>query len=173
MSLAALQERIRDRLSPEWLTPSERAVWEQLHRFSGPPHRVINIYGRRGSGKSFLGWLMHREGHATYGQWAEEYQPVHARLVLDNAPVDRSSSRSVRPLVDQLEIRQIILISRQRVDEPDMPAFALHVTEDDLDHFRANLYRHLDIVIPSSESEFPNYFDALESYLARGQNGRI
>jgi hypothetical protein len=168
MTLEALQQRIRDRLSPEWLTPSERRVWEQVLRFHGPPHRVINVYGPRGSGKSFLGWLMQREGHATYGQWVGERRPVHPRLTLDNAPSDRASARSVRPLVDTLSIQQIILLSRQRVDEPSMPAFALEVTEDDLEHLRANLYRHLNITIPYVESGYSNYREALEAYLSKG-----
>ena len=172
MSLAALQERIRDRLSAEWLTPSERKVWELLHRFNGPPHRVVNIYGPPGSGKSFLGWLMHREGHATYSLWTEEARPIHPRLVLDNAPSDRVSARSIRPLVDKLGIRQIILLSRQRVDEPDMPAFALEITEDDLDHFRANLYRHLNITMPAT-AEYQDYREALEIYLSRRQDGHL
>lgn len=167
MKLATLQQRIRDRLSPEWLTPSQQWVWKQLHLFHGPPHRVINVYGPCGSGKSFLGWLMHQEGYATYQMWPDERRPIHPRLVLDNAPPDRASARSVRPLVDDLDICQIILLSRQRVDEPDMPAFALQVTEDDLDHFRANLYRHLHITLSTSESGYRNYQEAIETYLSR------
>jgi hypothetical protein len=173
MKLATLQQRIRDRLSSEWLTPSQQQVWEQLHRFQGPPHRVVNVYGPRGSGKSFLGWLMHREGYATYSMWTDERNPIHPRLVLDNAPADRASARSVRPLVDQLDIRQIILLSRQRVDEPAMPAFALAVTEDDIDHFQANLYRHLNIVIPAVELEHRDFRKALEIHLLGEENGRL
>lgn len=165
MTLATLEQRIRDRLSPEWLTPSEQQVWEQLHRFHGPPHRVVNVYGPPGVGKSFLGWLMQREGYATYDIWPGERHPVHPRLTLDNAPTDRSSTRSVRPLVDELGVRQVILLSRQRVDEPDMPAFALRVTEDDLDHFRANLYRHLHMTLPAAESICRSYREALETCL--------
>jgi len=168
MTLATLQQRIRDRLSLDWLTPSQRYVWDRLHLFHGPPHRVVNVYGPPGSGKSFIGWLMHREGYATYGTWVGERRPVHPRLVLDNAPADRDSARSVRPLVDELGIRQIILLSRQRVDEPDMPAFGLNVTEDDLDHFRANLYRHLHITLPAVASGYHNYREALETCQSRG-----
>ncbi len=167
MSLATLEQRIRDRLTPEWLTPSQQRIWEQLHRFHGPPHRVVNVYGLPGVGKSFLGWLMQREGYATYEIWPGERHPVHPRLTLDNAPTDRSSTRSVRPLVDELGIRQVILLSRQRVDEPDMPAFGLGVTEDDLDHFRANLYRYLHITLRASESSYQSYQEALETCAPR------
>jgi hypothetical protein len=168
MTLDTLEQRIRDRLSLEWLTPSQQCVWEQLLRFRGPPHRVINIYGPRGSGKTFIGWLMHREGYATYETWTGERQPIHPRLVLDNAPPDRASARAIRPLVDKLKIKQIILLSRQRVNEPSMPAFALKVTEDDLEYFRANLYRHLHITVPTIESGYHNYREALDMYLFKG-----
>lgn len=168
MTLAALQQRIRDRLSPDWLTPSQQKVWDQLHLFNGPPHRVVNVYGPRGSGKTFIGWLMQREGYATYEIWPGARRPIHPRLTLDNAPADRASARSVRPLVDELGIRQVILLSRQRVDEPDMPAFALRVTEEDLDHFQANLFRHLHITLPVTESEFQDYHEVLETCLSRG-----
>jgi hypothetical protein len=144
-------------------------VWEQVHRFHGPPHRVINVYGPQGSGKSFLGWLMHREGYATYEQWTGERNPIHPRLTLDNAPPNRASARAVRPLVGKLDILQVILLSRQRVDEPSMPAFGLEVTEDDLEHFRANLYRHLNITLPPMNSGYRNYHEALEIYLSKGQ----
>jgi hypothetical protein len=167
--LAALQQRIRDRLSPEWLTPSEQIVWEQLHRFSGPPHRIVSVYGPRGSGKSFLGWLMQREQYGTYGIWPDEPKPVHPRLVLDNAPTAQASTRALRPLIEKLGIQQIILLSRERVNEPAMPAFELKVTKDDLEHFSANLYRYLNITIPS-QHDYRNYRDVLESYLSREQH---
>lgn len=173
MKLVTLEQRIRDRLSPEWLTPSQQQVWKQLHRFDGPPHRVVNVYGPRGSGKSFLGWLMQREGHATYSNWAHEHHPIHPRLVIDNTPTDRARTRSVRPLVDTLNIRQIILLSRQRVDEPDMPAFGLTVTENDLDHFRANLFRHFNIVIPPAQQTYRSFRHALEAYISEEENGSL
>lgn len=169
MSLGVLQQRIRDRITSEWLTPSEQNVWEKLHRFSGPPHRIINIYGPRGSGKSFLGWLMQREKYATYGIWPERPHPEQPRLVLDNAPADQATTRSLRPLVDQLEILQIILLSRQRVNEPAMPAFELKVTKDDLEHFSANLYRYLNITLTASQQDNSNYREVLDNYLSREQ----
>jgi len=143
-----LEARIRDRVSLEWLTPSQQWVWDEVHRFSGPPHHVINIFGAESGGKSFLGWLMEREGHATYGDWAVRPQPLLPRLTLDDAATDRLAARDVRPLVQQLNVIQIILLSRARVDEPGMPAFELRVTEDDFAVFRANLFRHLRVTLP-------------------------
>lgn len=157
----ALAARIRDRLSPEWLTPSQAEVWEALHRFDGPPHRVVGVYGPEGSGKTFLAWLLERERYSTYGIWRDVPTPTLPRLTLDNAPSDRLSAREIRPLVDQLGLRQVLLFSRVRIDEPFMPVFELRVKPDDLEHFRANLFRHLRMTVP--DREFHNYAEAIEA----------
>jgi hypothetical protein len=159
MDLMSLNARIRDRISPDWLTPSQQAIWEQLKRFDGPPHRVINIYGGNGVGKTFMGWLLERERLATYGIWHQRPQPVHPRLILDNALTSHSEVRNIRPLVDQLDIQQIILLSRHRADEPAMPAFELRITQEDLKHFYINLYRYLRLTVP--EAHYHNYTMAL------------
>jgi len=159
MDLMNLNARIRDRISPDWLTPSQQDLWAQLLRFDGPPHRVINIYGGNGVGKTFVGWLLERERLATYGTWHQRPQPIHPRLILDNALTGYSAVRDIRPLVDQLGIQQIILLSRRRADEPAMPAFELRITQEDFEHFYANLYRHLRLTVP--EAHYHNYTMAL------------
>jgi hypothetical protein len=156
----ALEARIRDRVSLEWLTPSQRRVWDEIHRFGGPPYHVVNIYGAEGGGKTFLGWLMEREGYATYGDWTDRPQPILPRLALDNAATDRLAAREARPLVSHLNVVQVILISRARVDEPGMPAFELRVTDDDFAVFRANLFRHLRVTLP--EGAYRDFRSALE-----------
>lgn len=156
-----LTARIRDRLSVEWLTPSQRMVWERLRQFDGPPCRVINIYGAEGSGKSFLAWMMEREQYASYSVWGRDYHPVYSRLVLDDAVTEREATRAVRPLVDQLKLKQIILVTRSRVDEKAMPAFELRINNEDLEHVRANLYRHLRLTVP--DEFFTNYKEIVEA----------
>ena len=154
-----LEARIRDRLDVKWLTPSQKAVWEAMQRFGGPPHRVINIYGLEGTGKTFIGWLLERMDLSTYRVWPNVQRPLLPRLTLDDVLPDRTTTRDVRPLVDKYHIQQIILLSRMRVDERAMPTFELCVTEDDLESFRANLYRYLQITLP--ESDYRNYKAAL------------
>ena len=160
ISKDSLNARIRDRLSTDWLTPSQAEVWDALHRFDGPPHRVVCVYGVEGTGKTFLAWLLERERHSTYGLWSDRPRAVLPRLTLDNAPSDRLAAREIRPLVDQLGLQQILLFSRLKVDEPFMPAFELRVTPDDLECLRGNLFRHLRITVP--EGHFGNYKEALE-----------
>lgn len=157
----ALDLRIRDRLTPDWLTPSQSVVWNAIRSFDGPPHRVINIFGAEGTGKTLMGWLLERDSYSTYSTWPEIPKPVLPRITLDDSPSDRLSARDLRPLVDKLSIRQIILLSRTRVDEDAMPAFELRVTADDLEHFRSVIFRYLKRTIP--EGNYTNYKMALES----------
>ena len=162
-SIDNLNARIHDRLALDWLTPSQKAIWEIIQRYDGPPHRVINIYGSEGTGKTFLGWFMERQGYATYGLWGTTPQPTHPRLVLDDASTERSAARDVRPWVERLAIKQIILLTRFRVDEQAMPAFELYVTDEDLAVCRANLYRHLRLVVPEgAQRNYKAMLSALE-----------
>ena len=156
-----LNDRIRDRLSVDWLTTSQKNVWEAIRRFDGPPHRVIDIFGPEGCGKTFMGWLMEREQYATYALWAQKPAPVLPRLIFDNAPSHRAAERGIRPLVDSIPgLQQIILLTRTRVNEIAIPCFELRVTDEDWEHFRSNLFRHLSVNV--AETNLGNFSAALE-----------
>lgn len=157
----SLESRIYDRADVHWFTPSQKSVWESLQRFDGPPYRVINVYGKEGTGKTFIGKLLERLDYATYHTWPDIHRPLLSRLTLDDIVPNRTSTRDVRPMVDKYQIRQIILLSNMRVDERDMPAFELQVTEEDIAWVRARLYQHLKITIP--EERYSNYKQALAS----------
>jgi hypothetical protein len=86
--------------------------------------------------------------------------------VLDNAATDQAATRELRPLVDELGVRQIILLSRRRVDERAMPAFELQVTSNDLEHLRGNLYRYLNYVLPDVQ-DCRNYHEAIDALLKK------
>jgi len=157
---STVETRIRDRLDAKWLTPSQKAVWEAIQRFDGPPHRVINIYGTEGTGKTFVGWFLERINYSAYSKRSDMSKPLLSRLTLDNVLSDRTTTRELRPLVDKYDLQQIILLTRIRVDERAMPTFELRMTKDDLASFRANLYRHLQLTIP--EEDYKNYKIAMD-----------
>jgi hypothetical protein len=154
-NLSTFNARLRDRLSLPWLTPSEVAVWDQIQQFDAPPHRVINVYGAEGTGKTFLAWVMEREKYAGYSVWGEKVIPTLPRLVVDDAPSDKTSSREFRPMIDRMGIKQIILLTRTRVNERALPAFELKVSDQDLEYFGANLFRYLHLNMP--EGSYRNY----------------
>ncbi|HMC99915.1 MAG TPA: hypothetical protein VKH37_07175, partial [Ferruginibacter sp.] len=105
-------------------------------------------------------WLLERMNYSTYRIWPDKQKPLLPRLTLDDVSTNRTTSRDLRPLVDKYGIQQIILLSRNRVDERAMPTFELHITEDDRESFRANLYRYLQIIVP--EEDYRNYKVAVE-----------
>jgi hypothetical protein len=154
-NLDAVNARIRDRATIDWFTPSQRAVWNLIKEFDGPPHRVINVYGGEGTGKTFLGWILEREHYATYMIWRDTPQPQFPRLVIDDAKHDRTSTRDIRPMTDALGLKQIILLTRIRIDEPSVPAFELRVLDEDIESIKANLFRYLHIT--TQEGSFRNY----------------
>lgn len=154
-NLDAVNARIRDRATIDWLAPSQRAVWNLTKEFDGPPHRVINIHGGEGTGKTFLGWILEREHYATYTVWRDILQPQFPRLVIDDAKHDRASTRDIRPMIDVLGLKQIILLTRIRIDEPSVPAFELRVLDEDIEAIKANLFRYLRIT--THEGSFRNY----------------
>ena len=89
-------DRIRDNLSEGWLTDSQSEVWTQLKKLMGPPYYVVNIYGAPGTGKTFLGWLLEKEGLATVARAdGAPWQSWRGRrlVVLDD---HESSRRAVR-----------------------------------------------------------------------------
>lgn len=163
--LVNLNARIRDRLSEDWLTPSERTAWTWVKRLDAPPHRVINIYGGVGTGKTFLGWLMERQNYATYTSFGGPFVPKLPRMVVDDGPVDRSNTREFQTMVDSLNIKQIILLTRSRVDEPAMPAFDLKVESEDIERFCANLYRYINLTVP--EGTIYRNYQSVMKILAR------
>jgi hypothetical protein len=68
-------------------------------------------------------------------------------------------------MVDSLKIKQIILLTRSRVDEPAMPAFDLKVESEDIERFRANLYRYINLIAPEG-AVYRNY-QSVMTILAR------
>lgn len=154
-------ERILDRCDVSWLTPSEKAVWDAMHQFDGPPHRVVNLFGGEGTGKTFIARLMERTGYASYLKWPEQHHPQFQRIVLDGFLPDRDLARDVRPWVDRYAIRQIILVTRLPIPEPHMPGFGLEVTATDMQRFRATIWQRLNITL--SEDITSHYQAALEA----------
>lgn len=139
--------RIRDRMTEAWLTPSQRSIWKELQHYSGSPHHVVNVYGPAGCGKTFIGWLLERLNYSSYRVWPDVKPPTCPRLTLDDFPANRLKAREIRPLVSQFGIQQILLITRARIPEPDMPTFPLTITAEDMRFFRSNLYRYFDVTL--------------------------
>jgi hypothetical protein len=153
---------IRAHLSESWLTDSQSKVWMQLNSFMGPPYYVVNIYGAAGAGKTFLGWLLEKQGRGVYATadsppWQTwQGQPL---VVLDDHDSSRRAVRSLRSELQLWNVGQAIVITRQRAQD-DIPCLHLEVTERDIQIAKATLYRELEVIIP--EGDHRNLWDCLK-----------
>lgn len=142
--------RIRANLTETWLTDSQKSVWTQLNKLMGPPYYVVNIYGITGSGKTFLGWLLQKQGRAIYANEGErnwtawQGQPL---VVLDGYDSSRRAVRSLQAQLQLSKIGQVIILTRQKAQD-DIPCLHLAVTDRDIQIAKANLYRELNLAIP-------------------------
>lgn len=155
-------DRIRENMSEAWLTDSQNEVWTQLKKLMGPPYYVVNIYGAAGTGKTFLGWLLEKQGLATYARADEvSWQSWQGKslVVLDDHDSSRRAVRSLRSQLQLWGIGQAIVLTRQRAQD-DIPCLHLAVTERDIQIAKATLYRELEVVIP--EGDHRNLWDCLK-----------
>jgi hypothetical protein len=159
--LRSITQQLKDRLIFEMLTPNQMAARIWLENMDFPPHRVINLYGPKGSGKTFLSYLLQREGYATAFDYGAAYKPVLPRLLIDKAPSDTEATRALRPLAQTLSVKQIILLSRNKVQEPSLPAFEMIINDEDREKVISNLYRHLKLVV--EDGHYSNYFEILKN----------
>jgi hypothetical protein len=142
-----VENRIKALSDTSWLFPSQAAVYQELLPFLGGLHRVVNLYGLQGTGKTFLGRILCKENHAEYVAFPDLLRPADRPLVIDNAPFERTAVRGMRNQMRKFDLQQVILVTRYRVEDA-VPAFALSITPDDIRCFRANLFRYLDLRLP-------------------------
>lgn len=117
-----------------WMTPSQRQALEAIQNLLRS-YRVINLYGPRGCGKTFLGWMCHRESIGIYLPHSSLLQR-HASslspscLIIDNAQSNRAAFRNILKEVQIFSVPNLIVISRNPIRE-EIPAIELHCTEHD------------------------------------------
>ena len=94
--LLVLLNRLKAEARPDWLTDSQRTAVDEIQRLWRFPER-INLYGPRGSGKTFLAWSAARAYDASLYPSPRIYHasatPGTARVVIDNAPDDGTALR--------------------------------------------------------------------------------
>ena len=146
-SRTEVENRIKALSDASWFFPSQAAVYQELLPFLGGLHRIINLYGLQGVGKTFLVHVLCKENCVDYVSSPDLIRPADQPLVIDNAPFERTAVRGMRNQMRRFDLQQVILVTRYRVED-SVPAFALSLTQDDVRCFRANLFRHLDLRLP-------------------------
>ena len=65
-SRTEVENQIKLLSDPSWLMPSQSTVYQELFPFLGALHRVVNVYGLQGVGKTFLTHMLHKEKRVDY-----------------------------------------------------------------------------------------------------------
>lgn len=142
-----VENQIKSLSDRSWLMPSQAALHQDLLPFLGSLHRVMNLYGLQGVGKTFLTHILCKEHLVDYVSSPDLMRPSDLPLVIDNAVFERTAVRGMRNQMRRFDLQQVILVTRYRVED-SVPAFALDITLDDIRRFRANLFQHLDLRLP-------------------------
>jgi ABC-type cobalamin/Fe3+-siderophores transport system ATPase subunit len=133
---------IKEKSTSDWLTHSQREVYTQISvRYQ--THKVINLYGSDGVGKTFIRWICCKELNFPQATDISDLKNVDT-VILDNFQPSRSQSRALRPLMQQNNIERIIVLTRQKIPD-DIIHIELDLDIDDVREFRHNLYMYLNI----------------------------
>lgn len=147
VSRIELENRIKAEATRSWCFPSQAKVYAEVTPFLGGIQRVLNVYGLQGTGKTFLAHIMAKEGICDYVPSPDELVHTERTLIVDNAPFERTLARDLRSKMRKLELGQLLLITRFRIEDA-LPAFELPLTPEDLEVFRATLFRAFDLRLP-------------------------
>jgi hypothetical protein len=133
--------RIRQAADLAWLTPSQQkareAILERLKFLD-----EVNLWGYPGTGKTFLGWMLQKEGIADYVSEPKAIQLAFKTrtIVVDNAGWKRNEVRDILHRARQFGYNQSILITTEPVQE-QMATVELVLTPEDKEWVALNLRR--------------------------------
>ena len=145
--------RIRQNANPNWFTPSQQAAYNILSERLGFLDEV-NLWGNLGVGKTFIGWILHKQRLAVYAPRLEEIvqkqgSAVHQIAVIDNMGWRRHEVRDALHLCRSQGCEKLLLITTEPVEE-QMAVVELQLTEEDLAKASTNL-RSIR-VLPNSDA---------------------
>lgn len=131
--------RIRQNVNTEWLTPSQEAACKLIGQRLNFLDEV-NLWGKHGVGKTFIGWLLHDQGLAVYAPRLEDVEPAPLRrvVVVDNLGWRRTAVREALHCCRSHGYDKVVLITAEPVQE-QVAVVELGVTDEDLAKVAANL----------------------------------
>jgi hypothetical protein len=131
--------RIRQGANLDWLTPSQKVAYDLLRERLNFLDEV-NLWGKHGAGKTFVGWMLYHQGLAIY---YPSLKHVKYSSLLRTAVVDNMGWRRVEVLEALHQCRgkgfaKIVLITTEPVQH-QIATVELQLTADDVEHATANL----------------------------------
>jgi len=115
MDYITLINYIKNNYSFEWLTNNQKNAYNKLKEYLIYDD-VINLYGKRGVGKTFLGWVFAKNNNFIYFENEETFRNYRTKTKI-NAIIDNSTlkdGRDVRRMVS-LKTHKVIYISKKKI----------------------------------------------------------
>lgn len=141
---------IKDQYTEEWLTPSQKAIYEKITT-KLQAQKVINIFGDKGVGKTFLAWVI-----ATffYGHYTKDSNDLKKETinVLDDFSYKKQDFRKLLPKIETMSIKKIVLISNKKIQD-DIISLELDFKEADKIKFKNNLWKHCKLEFPKEKGD--------------------
>lgn len=131
--------RIRQKANLQWLTPSQRHAYE-LVRERLTFLDEANLWGDHGVGKTFLGWMLWKNGLAAYAPRPEDVKPalLLTTVTVDNLGWRRTEVREILRHCRSMGYDKVLLITVEPVQD-QVSAVKLSLTEEDMDRVASNL----------------------------------
>ena len=137
-----LHNFIKTHANSNWLTPSQRQAFDAIQNLLFAYH-VINLFGSHGCGKTFLGWMCHRESigiHLPHPSLLQRHTSSLSSpcVIIDNVQSSRHGFRQILKEVQILNIPNLIVISKDPITD-QIAGIELHCTEHDCERVIHNL----------------------------------
>lgn len=149
----SLSNFIKENLSDDWMTPSQRETHDKLIEALSY-HNYINLYGAVGIGKTFLGWLLHKNQIGRYFSHWSDLKPVTKPVIVDNVSQRREDFRNLIKEVQLADIPKLIAISREPIND--------YVASVELDCQQVDLAKMADNFMSCGKAELKHVLSEAE-----------
>jgi hypothetical protein len=155
-----IDNKLKQLPTSDWLTPSQKVVFEEIKSCLSGTINVINLYGHSGVGKTFLIHTLYKKKLLEYCPSVETIFGTDNTLAIDNSPHDRMAARDIRIEMRVNKIKNVILISRYKVDDNSVTSFQLAINDKDIEYFKSNYFREFKIKF--SNKKHNNYWEFMK-----------
>jgi len=147
-----LLNELKIKADSKWLTPSQQDIFRLISDHF-QTHKLINIYGKEGSGRTFLAWMLQSHQSWTHVLDIEEWPVNCSKIVIDNYPSDKQAVRKIRSEIIANNSQQAIVITTKPAED-DIPQLELRLTQYDVQFVKSNLYQFLDVQIKNEDDSW-------------------
>jgi len=136
MNFISVHNDIKKNACYDWLTESQKIVFGKI--IDNKVYNFINVYGNSGTGKTFLGWVLQKNGYASYFVDKDEITDKCNIAVIDNGSNSREGYREILRIMELNKIKICIYLTKNKVDDKVF-SLKLDFKNSDVDEIEKNL----------------------------------